>query len=116
MLDDLLGWALHHGWFLWGLIRSPVKGPKGNVEFLAWLGAAAPAEPVTPEEAIARALVEHAPDYRPEGQMAAPAPAWSESAGIYRRMFPMPSWLSTSARRRRAALVAALLVLFGAFW
>ena len=67
VLDDLLDWALRHGWYLWGLIRSPVKGPKGNVEFLAWLGTAPPAEPVTPKEAIARAVVERAPDYQPEG-------------------------------------------------
>jgi 23S rRNA (cytidine1920-2'-O)/16S rRNA (cytidine1409-2'-O)-methyltransferase len=28
-----LGWACH------GLVRSPIQGPAGNVEFLAWFAA-----------------------------------------------------------------------------
>ncbi len=58
VLDGLLNWALDHGWFLWGLTRSPLKGPKGNIEFLAWLGTVAPAQPVVLDEAISRVLVE----------------------------------------------------------
>jgi 23S rRNA (cytidine1920-2'-O)/16S rRNA (cytidine1409-2'-O)-methyltransferase len=41
VLRDVLGWAIAHGWALRGLTRSPLKGPKGNIEFLAWLAAAA---------------------------------------------------------------------------
>ena len=37
VLRGILTWALDRGWRLHGLIRSPIKGPKGNVEFLAWL-------------------------------------------------------------------------------
>ena len=38
MLMDVLTFAQAHGLGVRGLIRSPVLGPKGNVEFLAWLG------------------------------------------------------------------------------
>ncbi len=34
---DVLQFAQSQGWGLLGLIRSPLTGPKGNVEFLAWL-------------------------------------------------------------------------------
>ena len=37
VLLDVLGYAQSEGWGLRGLIRSPLLGPKGNVEFLAWL-------------------------------------------------------------------------------
>ena len=37
VLLDVLGYAQGEGWGLRGLIRSPLLGPKGNVEFLAWL-------------------------------------------------------------------------------
>jgi 23S rRNA (cytidine1920-2'-O)/16S rRNA (cytidine1409-2'-O)-methyltransferase len=37
VLTDLLGWAVEQGWRVAGLTCSPVRGPKGNVEFLAWL-------------------------------------------------------------------------------
>lgn len=37
VLERVLGWATRHGWAVEGLIRSPVLGPKGNVEFLALL-------------------------------------------------------------------------------
>jgi len=45
VLDDLVSWAEGQGWGLQGLIRSPITGPAGNVEFLAhWSpGAADPA-------------------------------------------------------------------------
>lgn len=36
-LLGVLEWAVENGWVLSGLIRSPIKGSKGNVEFLAWL-------------------------------------------------------------------------------
>ena len=38
ILLDLLAFAQGQDFSLRGLLRSPVLGPKGNVEFLAWLG------------------------------------------------------------------------------
>jgi 23S rRNA (cytidine1920-2'-O)/16S rRNA (cytidine1409-2'-O)-methyltransferase len=38
ILLDVLTFAQAHGFGVQGLLRSPVVGPKGNVEFLAWLG------------------------------------------------------------------------------
>ena len=35
VLEDLIGWATSQGMGLLGLIRSPITGPAGNVEFLA---------------------------------------------------------------------------------
>lgn len=40
VFQEVLVWAVEHGWRLRGGIRSPIKGPKGNVEFLIWLDAA----------------------------------------------------------------------------
>ncbi len=37
VLEDVLGSAQEQGFALRGLIRSPLLGPKGNTEFLAWL-------------------------------------------------------------------------------
>jgi 23S rRNA (cytidine1920-2'-O)/16S rRNA (cytidine1409-2'-O)-methyltransferase len=37
ILLDVLGFAQAQGFGVRGLLRSPVIGPKGNVEFLAWL-------------------------------------------------------------------------------
>ena len=37
VLRWVLGWAVGHGWIVCGLIRSPIEGPAGNVEFLVWL-------------------------------------------------------------------------------
>jgi 23S rRNA (cytidine1920-2'-O)/16S rRNA (cytidine1409-2'-O)-methyltransferase len=37
VLLDVLGFARQHGYIVRGLIRSPLTGPKGNVEFLTWL-------------------------------------------------------------------------------
>jgi len=38
VLDDILTYAQEEGFGIKNLLRSPVLGPKGNVEFLAWLG------------------------------------------------------------------------------
>jgi 23S rRNA (cytidine1920-2'-O)/16S rRNA (cytidine1409-2'-O)-methyltransferase len=38
ILEDVLAFAQAQGFGVRGLLRSPVVGPKGNVEFLAWLG------------------------------------------------------------------------------
>ncbi len=37
VLMDVLDFALQLGYGIRGLIRSPITGPKGNVEFLVWL-------------------------------------------------------------------------------
>ena len=37
VLERVLGWAIRHGWLVGGLVRSPITGPKGNVEFLCLL-------------------------------------------------------------------------------
>jgi 23S rRNA (cytidine1920-2'-O)/16S rRNA (cytidine1409-2'-O)-methyltransferase len=37
VLQDILGFAVSEGYSLRGLLRSPLLGPKGNAEFLAWL-------------------------------------------------------------------------------
>ncbi len=55
VLEDLLGWAAEAGWSLAGLMRSPVTGSDGNVEFLAWLRPEAAARLPLPA-AIAAAL------------------------------------------------------------
>ena len=36
--DEVLAFAQEQGYKQKGLVESPVKGPKGNVEFLLWLG------------------------------------------------------------------------------
>ena len=38
VLKEVLGFAQSEGYAVLGLERSPVKGPKGNIEFLAYLG------------------------------------------------------------------------------
>jgi 23S rRNA (cytidine1920-2'-O)/16S rRNA (cytidine1409-2'-O)-methyltransferase len=38
VLTDVLTFAQGQGFSVRGLMRSPLLGPKGNVEFLAWLG------------------------------------------------------------------------------
>ncbi len=37
VLNRLLQWAREEGWAVLGLMPSPIKGPKGNIEFLAHL-------------------------------------------------------------------------------
>lgn len=38
VLLDILGFAQKEGFQIRGLIKSPLRGPKGNTEFLVWLG------------------------------------------------------------------------------
>jgi len=38
VLHEIIEFSLAQGFGLRGLIRSPIQGPKGNVEFLVWLG------------------------------------------------------------------------------
>ena len=42
VLQEVLEFAQAQGFGLCGLLRSPLLGPKGNVEFLAWLVLGAP--------------------------------------------------------------------------
>jgi 23S rRNA (cytidine1920-2'-O)/16S rRNA (cytidine1409-2'-O)-methyltransferase len=37
VLTDVLDWAAEQGYAVMGLKRSPIRGAKGNVEFLTWL-------------------------------------------------------------------------------
>jgi TlyA family rRNA methyltransferase/putative hemolysin len=46
ILEDVLSFAQDQGFGVRGLLRSPVLGPKGNVEFLAWLGVGGSSEDV----------------------------------------------------------------------
>jgi 23S rRNA (cytidine1920-2'-O)/16S rRNA (cytidine1409-2'-O)-methyltransferase len=46
VLLDILGFAGSQGFGVRGLIRSPLLGPKGNVEFLVWLNPAVTDRPV----------------------------------------------------------------------
>jgi 23S rRNA (cytidine1920-2'-O)/16S rRNA (cytidine1409-2'-O)-methyltransferase len=38
VLEEILTFAAHEGFSIKGLTLSPLKGPAGNIEFLAWLG------------------------------------------------------------------------------
>ncbi len=38
VLHEIIDFAQEEGFSLRGLIRSPLQGPKGNIEFLVWLG------------------------------------------------------------------------------
>jgi 23S rRNA (cytidine1920-2'-O)/16S rRNA (cytidine1409-2'-O)-methyltransferase len=42
VLLDILNFAQQQGFRIHGLIKSPLLGPKGNVEFLVWLDQAHP--------------------------------------------------------------------------
>ncbi len=55
VLVRLLSWAEEHGLGLRGLMRSPLRGPAGNVEFLAWWQAG-----FTPAAADIQAAIEAA--------------------------------------------------------
>ena len=39
VLDEVLRFASTHGYLVRGLLRSPLQGPAGNVEFLCWMSA-----------------------------------------------------------------------------
>ena len=55
VLSGVVEWATRSGWFLQGLVRSPVKGAKGNIEFLAWWETV-PGMGVAVEKAIEEAM------------------------------------------------------------
>jgi 23S rRNA (cytidine1920-2'-O)/16S rRNA (cytidine1409-2'-O)-methyltransferase len=52
VLSDVLAFAHAEGFGLRGLIRSPLLGPKGNTEFLAWLSLTDGDEPSARIEAL----------------------------------------------------------------
>jgi 23S rRNA (cytidine1920-2'-O)/16S rRNA (cytidine1409-2'-O)-methyltransferase len=54
VLLDVLNFAQTDSWSVRGLIRSPLLGPKGNVEFLVWLGLSGQTQPI--ETLVARTL------------------------------------------------------------
>ena len=60
VLRDLLTWATAHGFAVRGLTASPIRGPAGNVEFLAHLAATDAAEPLDVDSPIEAALAEGA--------------------------------------------------------
>ena len=55
VLLDILSFAQAGGFQIRGLIKSPLLGPKGNTEFLVWLGAQE-AKDVNIDELVAKAL------------------------------------------------------------
>jgi 23S rRNA (cytidine1920-2'-O)/16S rRNA (cytidine1409-2'-O)-methyltransferase len=58
VLGKILAWALGHGLSVQGLMPSPLKGPAGNVEFLAHLSKGRAEASIEIEEAIARCLLQ----------------------------------------------------------
>lgn len=56
VLRRVLTFATETGWVVRGLHRSPIRGPAGNVEFLAHLSVADAADAVDPEAAIEKVL------------------------------------------------------------
>lgn len=60
VLERVFKFAAAGGWRALGLIRSPILGPAGNVEFLAWLGKGGDLPAIDLPDAIESAL-------RPEG-------------------------------------------------
>jgi 23S rRNA (cytidine1920-2'-O)/16S rRNA (cytidine1409-2'-O)-methyltransferase len=63
VLLDLLAFAQSEGYGLSGLIRSPLQGPKGNTEFLAWLSGQPGGDQV--ETLVAHVLPEEGADEMP---------------------------------------------------
>ncbi len=55
VLYEIIDFAQEQGFILRGLIRSPIQGPKGNIEFLVWLGTGE-GEAVDQELVISRAV------------------------------------------------------------
>jgi 23S rRNA (cytidine1920-2'-O)/16S rRNA (cytidine1409-2'-O)-methyltransferase len=60
VLLEVLNFASEEGFGLKGLMRSPLRGPKGNVEFLAWLAAQPGGKPA--ENWVMRVLPEEQAD------------------------------------------------------
>ena len=58
VLHRVITFAADRGWRLWGLTISPLKGPKGNSEFLMWLGTDATHPSCDSSAVIAQALLD----------------------------------------------------------
>jgi 23S rRNA (cytidine1920-2'-O)/16S rRNA (cytidine1409-2'-O)-methyltransferase len=58
VLIEVLNAALEIGFSVRGLTRSPLTGPKGNVEFLAWLSLGSGSVVVEVEAAVAATIEE----------------------------------------------------------
>jgi len=56
VLEETLSFAKDFGFWPWGLIPSPIRGPKGNVEFLVDLHLRAPANTIDIEKLIQDAI------------------------------------------------------------
>lgn len=56
VLLDVLSFAQNEGFGIRGLIKSPLLGPKGNVEFLAWMDQASSPERSDLEDLIEKAI------------------------------------------------------------
>ncbi len=66
VLSEVLTAAVDNGYAVRGLICSPLTGPAGNVEFLAWLTVGAETAPVLPlDELITAVIALH--DCHPDG-------------------------------------------------
>ena len=62
VLEDVLRFAASHGYEIKGLIPSPIKGPSGNIEFLAWLGLGSPDADFDLDQVIQVVLYEAHPE------------------------------------------------------
>ncbi len=75
VLIDVLTAAQHNGYTLRGLVPSPLKGPSGNSEFLAWLSVGDQADTATErglDEWINPAMQAIHPDWNPKTSPAQP--------------------------------------------
>ncbi len=61
VLQEVLASAQEHGYHVRGLIPSPLRGPAGNVEFLAWLSLDAPADALDLDALIPAVVAQAAP-------------------------------------------------------
>jgi 23S rRNA (cytidine1920-2'-O)/16S rRNA (cytidine1409-2'-O)-methyltransferase len=62
VLHEILNFAQAQGYVVLGLIRSPLLGPKGNVEFLAWLArSGTPAPAATLDDFVAQVTAPNPP-------------------------------------------------------
>ena len=58
VLTDLVEWSSVQPWRITDLVKSPITGPAGNVEFLSrWLRNAEPASPETIQQALSGAAI-----------------------------------------------------------
>jgi 23S rRNA (cytidine1920-2'-O)/16S rRNA (cytidine1409-2'-O)-methyltransferase len=58
VLSEFLTWLPSQGYTVYGLTASPLRGPAGNVEFLAYLGLGGSAAPIDHEVLVDKALAE----------------------------------------------------------